>query len=393
MQAMGVKPDRRAWTALIKAHAAGGDLRSAADAYWRMRDAGVVPDEATLSAALAAGPARDGVRMDAAAAMALYRDARALDVRPNNEGFRRLTGIWVDQAFDGSNGASAELPARGARTDSAVSPERGRSTETTETAETIPTFVTDAETGDAGKTARPRTTAPDFMLASLVDDDAEARRGDDEKGSPRDEKNASNSNRRPLVDVHGLSTVETRAAVLSVLQALRERRRARLAVSGDLVIVTGSPRARKSKHSAAGIEQRGSVLGGGVLSETSLRDAVKGLAKDLDLVVEDVEQNAGRLVIRERELLKWLDRDRAAARRGAAVPERAAERTAAERTAVERTEKPRDDDDDDDASKPAASLPRRRRASRRRSKSRDVPGLEGALKEWLRENDSAEIDP
>jgi hypothetical protein len=31
--------------------------------------------------------------------------------------------------------------------------------------------------------------------------------------------------------------------------------------------------------------------------------------------------------------------------------------------------------------------------SRRRSKSRDVPGLEGALKEWLRENDSAEIDP
>jgi pentatricopeptide repeat protein len=110
MRAMGIAPDRRAWTALIKAHAAGGDLRSAADAYWRMRDAGVVPDEATLSAALAAGPARDGARMDAAAAMALYRDARALDVRPNNEGFRRLTGIWVDQAFDGSNGAFAERP-------------------------------------------------------------------------------------------------------------------------------------------------------------------------------------------------------------------------------------------------------------------------------------------
>ena len=187
---------------------------------------------------------------------------------------------------------------------------------------------------------------------------------------------------------------ETRRCLRLKLPALRERRRARLAVSGDLVIVTGSPRARKSKHfSAAGIEQRGSVLGGGVQSETSLRDAVKGLAKDLDLVVEDVEQNAGRLVIRERELLKWLDRDRAAARRGAAVPERAAERSAAERTAVERTEKPRDDDDDDDVTRTAASLPRRRRASRRRSKSRDVPGLEGALKEWLRENDSAEIDP
>ena len=92
MRAMGIAPDRRAWTALIKAHAAGGDLRSAADAYWRMRDAGVVPDEATLSAALAAGPARDGARMDAAAAMALYRDARALDVRPNNEGFRATHG-------------------------------------------------------------------------------------------------------------------------------------------------------------------------------------------------------------------------------------------------------------------------------------------------------------
>jgi hypothetical protein len=44
---------------------------------------------------------------------------------------------------------------------------------------------------------------------------------------------------RPLVDVHGLSTVETRAAVLSVLQALRERRRAGMPVTGDLIIVTG----------------------------------------------------------------------------------------------------------------------------------------------------------
>lgn len=379
MRAMGIAPDRRAWTALIKAHAAGGDLRSAADAYWRMRDAGVVPDEATLSAALAAGPARDGARMDAAAAMALYRDARALDVRPNNEGFRRLTGIWVDQAFDGSNGASAELPARDARTDSAVSPERGRSTETTETAETIPTFVTDAETGDAGKTARPRTTAPDFMLASLVDDDAEARRGDDEKGS-RDEKNASNSNRRPLVDVHGLSTVETRAAVLSVLQALRERRRARLAVSGDLVVVTGSPRRDPRQR------ERGDVAAlHGVQSETSLRDAVKGLARDLDLRVEDVERNAGRLVVRERDLLEWLDRDREAPRgRGAdATREASSESWPPERTAARFSPAPTRAD----AGAPA-SLPRRRRASRRRSRARDVPGLEGALKEWLRENDA-----
>jgi pentatricopeptide repeat protein len=381
MQAMGVKPDRRAWTALIKAHAAGGDLRSAADAYWRMRDAGVTPDEATLSAALAAGPPRDGTTLDAAAAMSLYRDARALDVRPNNEGFRRLTGMWVDQAFDGERAEGKETAGVSEDTIVAASDH-------------------DAETTRSRLRSASASSAPDFMLASLVDDDSRdvggygARRSVSRKN---DRWIDDGDARRPLVDVHGLSTVETRAAVLSVLQALRERRRARLAVSGDLVIVTGSPRARKSKHfSAAGIEQRGSVLGGGVPSETSLRDAVKGLARDLDLVVEDVEQNAGRLVIRERELLKWLDRDRAAARRGAAVPERAAERSAAERTAVERTEKPRDDDDDDDdddVTRTAASLPRRRRASRRRSKSRDVPGLEGALKEWLRENDSAEIDP
>ena len=358
-------------------------MRSAADAYWRMRDAGVTPDEATLSAALAAGPPRDGATLDAAAAMALYRDARALDVRPNNEGFRRLTGMWVDQAFDGERAVVKDVSG-----DAIVAASDD-----------------DAETTRSStRASASASSAPDFMLASLVDDDSRdvggygARRSVSRKN---DRWIDDGDARRPLVDVHGLSTMETRAAVLSVLQALRERRRARLAVSGDLVIVTGSRRARKSKHlSAAGIEQRGSVLGGGVPSETSLRDAVKGLAKDLDLVVEDVEQNAGRLVIRERELLKWLDRDRAAARRGAAVPERAAERTAAERTAAERTaapttEKPRDDDDDDDddAARTAASLPRRRRASRRRSRSRDVPGLEGALKEWLRENDSAGIDP
>jgi pentatricopeptide repeat protein len=232
MQAMGVKPDRRAWTALIKAHAAGGDLRSAADAYWRMRDAGVTPDEATLSAALAAGPPRDGTTLDAAAAMSLYRDARALDVRPNNEGFRRLTGMWVDQAFDGERAEGKETAGVSEDTIVAASDH-------------------DAETTRSRLRSASASSAPDFMLASLVDDDSRdvggygARRSVSRKNDPWiDDGDA----RRPLVDVHGLSTVETRAAVLSVLQALRERRRARLAVSGDLVIVTGSPRARKSKH-------------------------------------------------------------------------------------------------------------------------------------------------
>ena len=40
----------------------------------------------------------------------------------------------------------------------------------------------------------------------------------------------------------------------------------------------------------------------------------------------------------------------------------------------------------DDAGAPA-SLPRRR-ARRAAGRARDVPGLEGALKEWLRENDA-----
>jgi hypothetical protein len=309
----------------------------------------------------------------------------------------------VDQAFDGSNGAFAERPgARGARTDSAIDSVRGTTGQTAETF--IPeTFITDAETGDAEtgdatNTARtPRTTAPDFMLASLVDDDAEAffsSRGENEKGFFENENEKNASNRRPLVDVHGLSTVETRAAVLSVLQALRERRRARLAVSGDLVVVTGSPR-----RDRGGLRERVDVAAlRGVQSETSLRDAVKGLARDLDLRVEDVEQNAGRLVVRERDLLEWLDRDRAAPRGGGAEATREASLESSEsslesslesleppeRTAARLSPAPTRAD----AGAPA-SLPRRRRASRRRSRARDVPGLEGALKEWLRENDAA----
>ena len=81
------------------------------------------------------------------------------------------------------------------------------------------------------------------------------------------------------------------------------------AVSGDLVVVTGSPRRDPRQR------ERGDVAAlHGVQSETSLRDAVKGLARDLDLRVEDVERNAGRLVVRERDLLEWLDRDREAPR-------------------------------------------------------------------------------
>ena len=363
-RAAGSSPDRRAWTALIAAHAAAGDLKRAADAYWRMRDAGVAPDEATLSAALAAGPPRDGAALDAAAAMALYRDARSLDVRPNNEGFRRLVGVWVDQAFDGSLPGGSPPGASDAEEATPVAHARSPR------ASRAPAAGNDA-----------RASAPDFMLASLVDDDASEREraaaaAADDGAAVETTGDGDARARRPLVDVHGLSTVETRAAVLSVLQALRERRRARLAVSGHLVIVTGSPRTRARRDGAP--------------AEPSLRDAVKGLARDLDLRVEDVEQNAGRLVIRERDLLAWLDRDRAAARpsggggggggaaEGEGRPSAAPEGTAPTPTRGEGA---------------AARVPRRRRASRRRSRARDVPGLEGALKEWLRENDSTAAAP
>ena len=372
-RATGVTPDRRAWTALIKAHAAAGDLKGAADAYWRMRDAGVVPDEATLSAALAAGPARDGTTLDAAAAMALYRDARALDVRPNNEGFRRLTSMWVDQAFDGSGFFSG---ARAEETTGTFSrePRVSRTPATTDAA-----AAGDDAVADASRDA----SAPDFMLASLVDDDA-ADDGDGaaERGDSRARGSGDGDARRPLVDVHGLSTVETRAAVLSVLQALRERRRARLPVSGDLVIVTGSPRARRARRDGDASSP----------PESSLRDAVKGLARDLALRVEDVEQNTGRLVVREHDLLAWLDRDRAGAARsgGGGAARAAAEGTAAEGTAAEGTARRAAAEGTEGA---AASFPRRRRAARRRSRARDVPGLKGALEEWLRENDSTAAAP
>ena len=93
-----------------------------------------------------------------------------------------------------------------------------------------------------------------------------------------------------MIDVHGLSVPETRAAVLSVLQALRERRKLGLAVHGCLVIVTGVGRRSPS--------------------EPPLRDAVVKLAGDLKLSVDVADDNPGRVVAREATLLAWLDRDR-----------------------------------------------------------------------------------
>ena len=314
MHAMDITPDRRAWTALIKSHASNGDTKGAAEAYWKMRAEGVVPDEATLSAALAAGPTRDGTHLDAAAAMALYRDARALDVRPNNEGFRRLTGMWVDQAFDIE------------------------------------------ETSNGGEHEKTKNNfSPDFMLASLLDDDGEENKDLNSTTDGYDQI----SPRRPLVDVHGLSTVETRAAVLSVLQALRERRRSKLPVSGDLVIVTGTGQKNENTN-----------------GESSLRDAVFGLAKDLGLEITEVSRNQGRLVVKEPALLTWLDR-----RRGEEVVEEGLERQS------------EDSVTSSSPSMPTTPTPRRRKYTRRAMKPKqDVPGLEGALKEWLRENDDVKDD-
>ena len=101
MRAAGVTPDAKAWTALMQAHASAGDLHATADAYWRMRTEGVAPNEGTLGAALAAGRVGGG---DVGALIAIYRDMRALDVRPNNRGFRQLTEMWVDQAFEPPSG-------------------------------------------------------------------------------------------------------------------------------------------------------------------------------------------------------------------------------------------------------------------------------------------------
>jgi pentatricopeptide repeat protein len=257
-RARGVKADKRTWTALMNAHASVGDLDATADAYWRMRAEGITPDEATLAAALTAGRRGGG---DASVATEVYRDMRSLNVRPNNAGFRQLTEMWVDQAFDvdANRAAAAAAAASDAR--------KGTTTTTTTT--------TTTKREEAGA---PRT--PNFLLADVVGDGSGGD-GDGDGDGPRKRVYGSLVARMtspreappdppsdvvdrkphaagpgaapagPIVDVHGLSTVETRAAVLSVLQALRERRRAMLPVFGDLVIVTGRVLSHTGPHTTA----------------------------------------------------------------------------------------------------------------------------------------------
>ena len=258
MRAAGVTPDAEAWTALMRAHAAAGDLRGTADAYWRMRTEGVVPNEGTLGAALAAGRVGGG---DVGALIAIYRDMRALDVRPNNRGFRQLTEMWVDQAFE---------------------PSASGSVQTSREVVVHPNFMLADVLG-------PEVDGPAESIAShesaivSMSDASDGKSG--EPGSLSDSRTSS-----PMIDVHGLSVPETRAAVLSVLQALRERRKLGLAVHGCLVIVTGVGRRSPS--------------------EPPLRDAVVKLAGDLKLSVDVADDNPGRVVAREATLLAWLDRDR-----------------------------------------------------------------------------------
>ena len=324
MRASKTRADVRAWTALMNAHAARGDLSATAATYWRMREAGVMPDEATLAAALTAGRRGGG---DASTVIAIYRDMRSLDVRPNNAGFRELTEMWVDQAFKAAGGGGAEVP--------------------------------------------------NFMLADVLgsnpdEGDVDAFYGDSESVG---REGLSGS---PLVDVHGLSTVETRAAVLSVLQALRERRRAGLPVSGDLVIVTGLGR-----HSEG---------------EPMLRDAVERLARDLQLDVAAVERNPGRLVVKKDALLAWLDRGaknaESASPPGRSTPRpgpggSVSEASAPERTLVQGRHGRRR------VRRLAGGAAARRAAAAgqaggggaRGEERDDVPGLDVALRDWLREND------
>ena len=256
MRASGISPDTKAWTVLMQSHAARGDLGATAEVYWRMRTEGVAPNEGTLGAALAAGRVGGG---DVSKLIAIYRDMRALDVRPNNRGFRQLTEMWVDQAFDDVD-------------------EHGGG---------------DVRDGSDGGVTHARVH-PNFMLADLlgpnVDGPAESiasravARSGDVSGNGSGEESGN------MIDVHGLSVPETRAAVLSVLQALLERRRSGLGVHGNLVIVTG--------------------VGRSTPSEPPLRDAVVKLAGDLKLEIDIAPTNPGRLVAKEATLLTWLDRDR-----------------------------------------------------------------------------------
>ena len=101
-----------------------------------------------------------------------------------------------------------------------------------------------------------------------------------------------------------------------------------------------------------------------------------GLAKDLGLEITEVSRNQGRLVVKEPALLTWLDR-----RRGEEVVEEGLERQS------------EDSVTSSSPSMPTTPTPRRRKYTRRAMKPKqDVPGLEGALKEWLRENDDVKDD-
>ena len=283
----------------MSAHANAGDHDACVATYWRMRDAGVAPDEATLAAALKLGLRPGGLGgKRAERAVAVYKDMRALRVRPNNAGFRALTGMWVDRAFD--------------------RPE--------------------SEDEDSSSSSAALPPAPNFMLGEWFSgrDDVDA--FDFGAGSKIEPAPGA-----ALLDVHGLSTVETRAAVLSVLQALRERRRAGLPVRGDLVVVVG--RGGEDVPGRAAAPARGSGNAAG-----TLRDAVRGLARDLRLEMRAARGNAGRLVAKEEELLRWLDK----------------------RTRVEGRAKKKRTSTRDGASAARAG---------------DVPGLEVALREWLEQNE------
>ena len=310
----GVEPGVRAWTALMSAHANAGDHDACVATYWRMRDAGVAPDEATLAAALKLGLRPGGVGgKRAERAVAVYKDMRALRVRPNNAGFRALTGMWVDRAFD-----------------------RPESEDEDSSYESEDSSYEDEDSSSSSAALPP---APNFMLGEWFSgrDDVDA--FDFGAGSKIEPAPGA-----ALLDVHGLSTVETRAAVLSVLQALRERRRAGLPVRGDFVVVVG-----RGGEDVPGRAASKSARGSGNAAGT-LRDAVRGLARDLRLEMRAARGNAGRLVAKEEELLRWLDK----------------------RTRVEgRAKKKRA------ATRDGASAAR----------AGDVPGLEVALREWLEQNE------
>lgn len=255
----GIRPDAITYTSLIKAYLSVGRVAEADNIYKKMcvGTQEQLPRKTTYNT-LIRGFRESG---DVDRAMKLYQKMREQGFSPNNAEFRALLESSVDVVC------------------------------ATSTADSIP----------SSKAAFDQIEWS-YLLPPAVRDRAEWR-GD---------KIAA------CVDLHGLSTVEARAAVLCILRALMQLSKSGRTVQSDLVFITGA--GKRSTQSCASLDETDPPY------DPPLRSAVTKLLRDelrLSTDVPDEERlvasvrgtnlhrpqgpgNRGRLVIRKEALEDWL---------------------------------------------------------------------------------------